>query len=151
STGASEQPRAQVFGPLGLASTHGPNDRYALNALGDSVVAQTDAGGAVVGTAGFDAWGVATEGSGEPSEYGFDGERQDPLTGLVWLRARWYDPQTGRFLTPDRFGADSRDPRALHRYAFALDNPLNRIDPSGQQTLVEINVAVSIEDTLQSI
>ena len=47
--------------------------------------------------------------------------------------------------------ADSRDPCALHRYAFALDNPLNRIDPSGQQTLVEINVAVSIEDTLQSI
>ncbi|MFB0535683.1 MAG: RHS repeat-associated core domain-containing protein [Anaerolineae bacterium] len=35
-----------------------------------------------------------------PGPWGFAGEMQDP-TGLIYLRARWYDPATGRFLTRD--------------------------------------------------
>ena len=89
---------------------------------------------------GLHPWGARVAATGQETGYGYAGERQDPATGLVFLRPRWYAPSTGRFLTPDRYGAESRDPRTLHRYAYALDNPLNRTDPTGQQSLCELNI-----------
>jgi RHS repeat-associated protein/uncharacterized repeat protein (TIGR01451 family) len=146
--GAAE---ARVFGPEGLVALHGEaGTRHTLTALQDSVVGVTGSAGQVLGTAGFSPFGEQAA-SGERVGYGFNGERQDPLTGLVFLRARWYHPATGRFLTPDRFGAESADPRTLHRYAYALGNPLNRVDPSGEFGLASISISLSIQDTLQGI
>lgn len=54
------------------------------------------------------------------------GQYQDPETGLVYLRARYYDPQTAQFLTRDPAEQITRQP-----YAYAADNPLNHVDPSG--------------------
>jgi RHS repeat-associated protein len=52
----------------------------------------------------------------------------DPATGLVYARARWYDPQTGTFLSPDPMGyVDSSN-----LYAFAGGDPINRRDPDGR-------------------
>jgi RHS repeat-associated protein len=56
----------------------------------------------------------------------YTGEQNDP-TGLEYLRARYYDASTGRFL--------SQDPvPLLQRYAYANDNPANLVDPSGLST-----------------
>jgi RHS repeat-associated protein len=52
----------------------------------------------------------------------------EPATGLVYARARWYDPGTGSFLTPDPMGY--RDSSNL--YAFAGGDPVNRRDPTGE-------------------
>lgn len=57
---------------------------------------------------------------------GFAGQYTDAETGLQYLRARFYDPGTGQFLTRDPLGGLTRQP-----YFYALDNPSNRIDPSG--------------------
>jgi RHS repeat-associated protein len=89
--------------------------------------------------------------TGEAFAYGFMGERQDPATGLVYLRARHYDPATGRFLTPDRVDFQPRDPRTLHRYLYALGNPLNRTDRTGEFSLVEINITTAIQGILAAI
>jgi len=52
---------------------------------------------------------------------------RDPATHLVYARARWYDPSTGTFLTPDDLGfIDSSN-----LYAFGAADPVNRRDPSG--------------------
>jgi RHS repeat-associated protein len=51
----------------------------------------------------------------------------EPATGLVYARARWYDPATGSFLTPDPLGY--RDSSNL--YSFAGGDPVNRRDPTG--------------------
>lgn len=52
----------------------------------------------------------------------------EPATGLVYARARWYDPSTGSFLTPDPMGyVDSSN-----LYAFAGGDPVNRRDPTGE-------------------
>ena len=148
-TTGAEQPQALVFGPLGPASAHGAAQRYALTAGSSSVVGVTDGTGSVVGTAGYDAWGVPIAKTGESLGYGYAGERQDPLTGLVFLRARWYAPAIGRFLTPDRYGATSEDPRTVHRYAYVSSNPLNHVDPTGLQSMGEISVAADLDGLIE--
>ncbi|MFL6246086.1 MAG: Ig-like domain-containing protein [Thermoanaerobaculia bacterium] len=51
----------------------------------------------------------------------------DPFTELEYVRARWYDPDTGTFLTPDPMGfADSSN-----LYSFAGSDPVNNSDPTG--------------------
>ena len=64
--------------------------------------------------------------------FGLDGERQDPRTGLVQLRARWYQPSTGRMLGRDPFAGYATQPLRQHPYLFALNNPLRYADPTGR-------------------
>jgi RHS repeat-associated protein len=151
STAGGEDPEAYVFGPAGLQSAHGAAvTTYAWAALKDSVIATTDAAGNVLDTAAYDAWGVVTAG-GIPEGHGYAGERQDPYTGLVFLRARWYHPVLGRFLTPDRADFDPQDTRTLHRYLYTMGDPLNRIDPSGMWSLGECMTVSGIQSILNSI
>jgi RHS repeat-associated protein len=57
---------------------------------------------------------------------GFGGQYTDAETGLQYLRARFYDPATGQFLTRDPIEEQTQQP-----YSYALDNPLNRVDVAG--------------------
>jgi RHS repeat-associated protein len=47
------------------------------------------------------------------------------------LRARYYDPAIGRFLSADPLVGAPSQPQTLNRYAYALNNPVNRVDPTG--------------------
>ena len=67
--------------------------------------------------------------SWRPSFY--RGEQYDSDLGLYYLRARYYNPQTGRFLSRDPEDGKAVDPASLHKYLYAGGNPVNRIDPSG--------------------
>ncbi|WP_420393374.1 RHS repeat-associated core domain-containing protein [Acuticoccus sp.] len=61
---------------------------------------------------------------------GFLGGRHDAMTGLTYLNARYYDPLIGRFISPDRL--DPNTPGVgVNRYAYAANDPVNLIDPSG--------------------
>src|SRR6185295_12583829 len=107
--------------------------------------ALTDAGGDLVGTRDYDVWGAIDLAAGASTGHGYLGERQDPATGLVFLRKRWYDPATGRFLTPDRAPASTDDSRTLHRYLYAAADPGNKVDRSGDQyDLISLNLSVSV-------
>jgi len=90
----------------------------------------TDASGAVVGHSTYDAYGTQTA-SGTGSAFGFTGQQADAESGLIYLRARYYDPSTGVFLQRDPFPASATAPTTLNRYAYARDNPLTLADPSG--------------------
>ncbi|MBI4356236.1 MAG: RHS domain-containing protein [Candidatus Omnitrophica bacterium] len=61
----------------------------------------------------------------------FTGQRHDASTGLYYYNARYYDPQLGRFTQPDAFVQAPTDPQTLNRYAYARNNPVKFIDPSG--------------------
>jgi RHS repeat-associated protein len=60
-----------------------------------------DSAGAVIGSYKYDVFGAVRNHSGSSSEFSFTGEQND-LTGFEFLRARYYDPEVGRFLGRDR-------------------------------------------------
>ncbi len=115
-----------------------------------SVRATTDGSGAVTGTASYDAFGqVRARRPAQP--HGFTGEPQD-ADGLVYLRNRWMDPSTGRFLSADPAPGDPRDPRSLHDYVYAYGDPVNLTDPSGlSPTLTEFSIAFALTGALFAI
>jgi len=85
-----------------------------------------------------DAFGnlIASTGS-TPNAYLYRGERYDADLGLYYLRARWYNPVTGRFMTRDPNSGSIYDPASLHRYNYGRANPSNYIDPSGRASIAE--------------
>ena len=65
---------------------------------------------------------------------GYINERFDPETGLQYLHARYYDPNLGRFLSPDTW--DPTIPGVdINRYAYAGNDPVNGLDPGGHATV----------------
>ncbi len=94
----------------------------------DSTRAITSSSGTIVGTATYDPWGLLASSSGSvTTPLGFQGQYTDTESGLVYLRARYYDPTTAQFLTVDPNLTQAGQP-----YAYALNNPLNNADPSGR-------------------
>jgi len=63
--------------------------------------------------------------------YGFTGEIADSNTGLVYLRARYYAPGQGRFMTRDTWGGSLRRPMSYNKWLYVYANPILWIDPTG--------------------
>jgi RHS repeat-associated protein len=77
----------------------------------------------------YDEWGQAlldTSPGFQP--FGFAGGLHDPDTGLVRVGARDYDPELGRWTAKDPIGFAGGGPNL---YAYALDDPVNQLDPTG--------------------
>lgn len=110
---------------------------YGYDAHG-SVRLLTSTAGAVTDTYSYDAFGSRLTCSGATSnDFQYSGEQSDALLGLYYLRARYYNVGTGRFLTMDPEFGDTSNPTSLHRYLYASGDPVNRIDPTGRQDLEE--------------
>jgi len=134
---------AHIPGPLRVVTEQdGALHFFHQDALG-SVVALSDAGGFVTDSYGYDAFGVPEASVGiSPNRFRFAGEPYEPATGLLHLRARSYDPATGRFLGMDPEPGEPERPRSLHRFLYAGADPVNFRDPTGRQyTLIDIAVA----------
>jgi RHS repeat-associated protein len=86
----------------------------------------------------YDAFGNSFTKSGTtPNNYLYRGEQYDSDLGLYYLRARYYNPATGRFLSRDPLEGNAHDPETLHKYLYAGGDPVNAIDPMGREVLVE--------------
>lgn len=94
----------------------------------------TDVGGQVVTRYSYEPWGAALD-----SSVGFDGtthtytgQENDAATGLKYYGARYYDPLTGRFVTPDpALPGEGLDPQGFNRFSYVMNNPVNFTDPTG--------------------
>ena len=88
-----------------------------------------DATGTVVNGYTYDVYGKKTSSTGsQPNEFDFAGQQTD-ATGLQYLRARYYDPATGTFLSRDPMSASPGWTQSP--YGYAGGNPVNGSDPTG--------------------
>jgi RHS repeat-associated protein len=124
---------AALHGAAGpLAEIDGSNAAtYPLaDGLG-SVRGETDGSGDVVATADYDVFGGTRAQSGTAGVFGWTGEQQDAETGLTYLRARYYAPGSGRFLSRDTVEPNAPGTQGYNPYAYTADNPVTRTDPGG--------------------
>lgn len=104
--------------------------------LGTSLGA-VDARGEVVEQVDVDAFGILDQPSEELKQgHVYTGEYWDQDAQLLYLRARWYDPRLGRFISADPFEGRQKDPRSLNRYAYAHNDPLQHVDPTGRMSVL---------------
>jgi RHS repeat-associated protein len=127
--------RKYVWG-LGLAyAVNGSSiEVYHTDGLG-SVRAITDAAGSVTQTYRTDEFGVPLQTQGTSTNpFQYTGEQRDGESGFVYLRARMYDPQIGRFTQRDPWAGKVEMPSSLQRFAYVGNNPTTWTDPSGLVT-----------------
>jgi len=108
----------------------GPGYADLPDALG-SVRQLADGSGAVVLAQSYKPYGevLSSEGAGS-TPYGYIGEWTDD-TGLVFLRARYLDTGSGRFLTRDPWGGSVMRPGTFNGYSYVTNNPVRLVDPLG--------------------
>jgi RHS repeat-associated protein len=87
--------------------------------------------GAAAETVVRDAWGNLLAGSSS-ERYGFAQREHDSESGLVYMRARMYDPRVGRFTQVDPVASN----RPFESYVYAGNAPLSRTDPWGDRCQV---------------
>jgi RHS repeat-associated protein len=104
---------------------------YHHDALG-STVDLTDPTGSVKVRYTLDPWGQIRNQIGDSvNRMIFTGQEHDEQTGLIYFGARYYDPDTARFLTQDSYLGEPGTPPSLHRYLYAYSNPTAYYDPNG--------------------
>jgi RHS repeat-associated protein len=86
----------------------------------------TGSTGTVEGAYSYSPYGTPEHTGTATTPLGYDGQYTSSDTGLVYMRARVYDPSTAQFLTRDPLAAVSGEP-----YSYAGDDPLNESDPTG--------------------
>ncbi|SED38225.1 RHS repeat-associated core domain-containing protein [Pseudomonas migulae] len=123
-----------TFRPLAMLDGKGPRKAcpfyYQLDHLG-TPQELTDFGGEIVWSAKYNAYGKVTHlafGGGEQlnQPLRFQGQYFDVESGLHYNRHRYYDPEVGRYLTPDPVKLAG----GLNQYRYAL-NPTGWVDPLG--------------------
>jgi RHS repeat-associated protein len=94
----------------------------------------------------YDPFGVPLVGGEVYNPYQYTGEAWDAEVELLYLRARYYQPEVGRFITRDPWTGDSDRPATLNLYAYALNNAVNLMDRSGYEACMDIHCEAPIVD-----
>lgn len=119
------------MGLMAMVTDTGNVYTYHFNAVG-STIAMTDSTQAIVNKYSYDEFGNVSANSVEnvPQPFKFVGQygvMTEP-NGFLFMRARYYDPSVGRFISEDPIGFEGGDTNLC---AYVGNQPVNRIDPSG--------------------
>lgn len=142
--------RRFVYGPTGpLYQVQNTGVSWVTSYFGKDATGSVrflmDGNGNITDSLDYDAFGNAINqthtGTPTPNVYQFDGEYQDPHTGLIYLRARWMNPVIGRFMSMDTYEGDQTDPISLHKYQAFSNDPINKVDPSGYDDVFSISAS----------
>ncbi len=90
-----------------------------------------------------DAWGFRIDNAEEESGHSAFGEWVEGHSGLVYLRGRFYCPRLRRFISPDPHIGDEEDPKSFNRYAYCMNDPVNRKDPKGTFAIMDFMIGFS--------
>lgn len=135
-----------IYGPGGLPVeqvSSGGTVTYLHHDQQGSTRLLTGSTGTVTGKCSYSPYGAATCEGTTTTPLGYDAQYTNSDTGLIYLRARVYDPATAQFLSVDPLTAISGEP-----YSYAGDNPMNETDPTGLLFGIELP---SWEEVAESI
>jgi RHS repeat-associated protein len=122
----------------------GREDFYHTDGLGSTRVI-TDTVGLITDRYTYDAFGVLLNQNGTfGNSFGFAGEQRDAATGLDYLRARYYDPSLGRFISKDAYAGTMFDPYSQHDYQYAHANPVRYTDPTGYFSMGDVLATMQV-------
>ena len=117
------------LGGLPVEQIHGTTVLYYAHDQLGSTRLLTNASGQTAGQYTYDPYGaVATHTGIATTPFGYAGQYTDAESGLIYLRARYYDPSTAQFLTVDPAVQSTRQP-----YTYGADSPIVASDPTGRQ------------------
>jgi RHS repeat-associated protein len=147
-TGYAQVAEEVVSGAVTRRYTHGPmrisqsqlisgnwTTHYYGYDAGGTVRQLTNGSGAVTDTYDYDAYGLLIAQTGStPNLYLYRGEQWDPSLELYYLRARWMQPRTGRFVTADKWEGCLRN-WGRNAYIYADAEPIEMRDPSGYSSI----------------
>lgn len=145
----------EPFDPAAIPEGYVPRVSYLTNDHLGSPRIVTDGNGAVVSRKDFAAFGdetittqrTATLGYTAPDiRQDYTGYQKDSESGLEFAQARYYNTQHGRFTSVDPLPASARiyAPQSLNRYSYALNNPLQFVDPTGMDVDVQDDKAKNL-------
>ena len=124
-------------GELMSQTRSGVESQYVLDGL-NSVRSIADSSGMITDSYRFDAYGNTLQHEGSTvNPYRFRSQQTDDSTGFQFLRARYFNPLFGRFLTRDTADYVLGNPVDLNRFTYAAANPVNAYDPSGHDSIIE--------------
>jgi RHS repeat-associated protein len=115
---------------ISVTDKDGNQTYFLYDGLG-STTGLADGSGNVTTTYGYDVFGGLRSGSLGVTDSLLTGEPRDSESGLYYLRARFYDPAIGRFLSQDPLPGFVVEPQSLNRCVYAENNPRNWVVPSG--------------------
>jgi len=130
----SDTTNSYIYGPGGLPIeqiSSGGTVTYLHHDQQGSTRLLTGSTGTVTGKCTYGAYGAPTCEGTTTTPLGYDAQYTSSDTGLLYMRARAYDPATGQFLTVDPINALTRAP-----YNYAGDNPINYMDRTGLCSIV---------------
>jgi RHS repeat-associated protein len=148
-------PRTYSFGLERISETQTLNSVLATSFYGydghGSVRQLTNTSGTVTDTYDYDAFGNPVNSTGStPNNFMFAGEQYDPALGLYYNRARYLNTTTGRFWSMDTQQGNDREPLSLHKYLYSEGNPVDHMDPSGNQ-IDDLVGSFALDATLNAI
>ncbi|WP_281882896.1 RHS repeat-associated core domain-containing protein [Paenibacillus sp. YYML68] len=118
---------------------------YVFNGHGD-VVQLVNPKGVIVNSYDYDVFGntiISNETVDNP--YRYSGYTYDKATGYYYLKARYYDPKTARFISEDTYRGTQTDPLSLNLYTYVNNSPLQYHDPDGNWGIVAtIGIGVAV-------
>ncbi|WP_368656643.1 RHS repeat-associated core domain-containing protein [Brevibacillus dissolubilis] len=128
-----------------LSSTVAKEGFYYSNSHGD-IVAIKDKSGNTLNEYSYNIWrNISSSQETMSNPFKYSGEMYDSETKFYYLRARYYDPSLGRFITEDTVKGQVDNPHSLNLYTYGWNNPLKFNDPDGHfAILIRIIIGVIV-------
>jgi RHS repeat-associated protein len=141
-----------VYGNELVSQTRGSTTSYYLKDEHSGVRLLTDAAGVVTDSYTYDAYGEVISRIGNTTnDYLYRGEQSDSSVGMQYLRARYYDQNTGRFVSTDPFEGVQENPASRHRYIYGNNSPITYVDPSGLLSQAETTATSVLLSILENL